>query len=175
VRAERSIQPGNRKKVALSREIFPVAAVATSLVDFFVASSVLFAMMIWFKVPMTWALLWVPVLVSLTVLLALGLGLGVAAIGTYKRDITFGLPFIMQFWLLASPIMYSLDSVPSRWQSVYRYNPMVGIIDGFRRVVVQGTGPNLDLLVSSAIGVLVVWAICWPFFRYMSQYFADVL
>lgn len=170
-----SSNAGILKKIAIAQEVFPVADVVVSLVDFLISSLILVGMMIWFRVPVGWSLLWLPVLVLLTALLALGVGMAVAALGTYKRDIIFGLPFLMQFWLLATPTMYPLSEVPQRWQFVYRLNPMVGIIEGFRRVMVKGMFPDLGLLAVSLLGIVAVWLVAWPLFRYMSQYFADVL
>ncbi len=163
------------KKMSIAREVFPLAAVFTTLIDFFIASLILVGMMIWFRVPVNWSLLWFFPLLLLTALLALGVGLGIAAVGTYKQDITFGLPFLMQFWLLATPIMYPLSQVPERWRFLYGLNPMVGIIEGFRNILVKGTPPDLHLLLITTVVVVVVWAISWPFFHHMSQYFADVM
>jgi lipopolysaccharide transport system permease protein len=87
-----SSNAGILNKIAIAREVFPVADVVVSLVDFFISSLILVGMMIWFRVPVGWSLLGLPVLVLFTVLLALGVGLGVAALGTYKRDIIFALP-----------------------------------------------------------------------------------
>ena len=81
----------------------------------------------------------------------------------------------MQFWLLATPIMYPIGRVPERWQFFYSLNPMVGVIEGFRSVMVKGLSPDFSLLLISLLGILVVWFVAWPLFRYMSQYFADVL
>jgi len=120
-------------------------------------------------------MVWLPLLVLLTALLALGVGLGVAAVGTYKHDIIFAIPFLLQFWLLATPIMYPIGQVPERWQFLYSLNPMVGLIEGFRGVIVKGMPPDLGLLSLSMAGIVLVLIIAWPLFRYMSQYFADVL
>lgn len=163
------------KKIAIAREVFPLAGVMTSLVDFLISTSILLGMMIWFRVSVGWALLWVPLLVLMTAMLALGVGFGMASLGTYKRDIIFAIPFLMQFWLLATPIMYPLSEVPERWQFLYSLNPMVGVIEGFRVVIIKATTPDLSLLWVSFLGIGVVWLVAWPLFRYMSQYFADVL
>jgi lipopolysaccharide transport system permease protein len=163
------------KKMAISREVFPLAGVVVSLVDFAISSVILVGMMIWFHIPIGVSLLWAPLLVSLTALLALGVGLAIAAVGTYKHDILFATPFLMQFWLLATPIMYPLGRVPNRWKSLYSLNPMVGIIEGFRSALVHGIGPDFGLLMISLLGIVLVWVLAWPLFRYMSQYFADVL
>jgi len=170
-----SSNAGILKKIAIAREVFPVADVVVSLVDFLISSLILVGMMIWFRVPVGWSLLWLPVLVLLTALLTLGVGMAVAALGTYRHDIIFALPFLMQFWLLATPIMYPLGNVPERWKFLYSLNPMVGIIEGFRQAMVKGMAPDLGLLAVSLLGIVVLWLVAWPLFRYMSQYFADVL
>jgi len=163
------------QKMAVTREIFPAAAVTTSLLDLAISSLVLIALMIAYAVPPTLQVLWLPLLVAMAGALALGVGLGAAAIGTYRRDVVFALPFVMQFWLLATPIMYPLTSVPERWQLAVRLNPMVGIIEGFRAVLLDGAAPDAGLLGLSALGIALVWALAWPLFRYASAYFADVL
>lgn len=170
-----SSNAGILKKIAISREVFPLSGVVASLIDLFISSLILVGMMIWFRVPVGVSMLWLPLLVLMTSLLALGVGLGVAAIGTYKHDIIFAMPFLMQFWLLTTPIMYPISQVPVRYQLLYSLNPMVGIIEGFRRVMVRGISPDFWLLTLSMAGILVIWIIAWPIFRYMSQYFADVL
>jgi lipopolysaccharide transport system permease protein len=71
--------------------------------------------------------------------------------------------------------MYPMSSVPEKWQLVYGLNPMVGIIEGFRSVVVKGTAPDISLLLVSLLGTALIWAIAWPLFRYLSNYFADAL
>lgn len=163
------------KKMDLPRLVFPTAAVSTSLFDLLMSGIILIGMMFWFHVPITWAILWLPILIFLIALLALGIGMLIAAVGTYKRDIVFATSFLMQFWLLATPIMYPLSNVPDRWQKIYMLNPMVGLIEGFRGILVRGSSPDLSLLCMSVIIIGIIWVIAWPFFRVMSQYFADVL
>ncbi|MFH0912035.1 MAG: ABC transporter permease [Planctomycetota bacterium] len=163
------------KKMAVAREVFPAAAVAVALVDFLIASLVLVGMMLWYRVPVGGSLLWLAVLAPLLSLLALGLGLGAVALGTLKQDVSFAVPFLMQFWLFATPILYPLERVPEAWRGVYVLNPMVGLIQGFQRVLTEGRAPDPALLGISAGMTLVVWALAWPLFRHLSQYFADVL
>jgi len=146
------------RKIALPREVFPIAEVVGSLVEFLIAALILVALMAWFRTPVSWTLVWFPVLLLLTILLATGVGFAVAALGTYQFDTVFALPFLMQFWMFATPVMYPLHSVPAAWRGWYAVNPMVGIVDGFRAVL-----------------VFLVWLIAWPLFRFTSQYFADVL
>jgi lipopolysaccharide transport system permease protein len=163
------------RKMGIAREVFPLAGVLTSLVDFLLSGLVLLGMMLVLGLPFGAGLLWLPVMVVMTAALAMGVGLGVAALGTYRNDVIFAIPFVLQLWLLASPIMYPLGTVPEGWRSLYELNPMVGIIDGFRTVVLQGIGPDPALMAVSALGTVVVWLLAWPLFRYTSQYFADVV
>ena len=170
-----SSNAGVVKKMALPREVFPLAAVITALFDFTMSGLVMAGMMLWFRVPVGWALLWLPVLVCLTAALAFGTGMFIASLGTFKRDFIFATPFLMQFWLFATPVIYPLSSVPERWRTLYMLNPMVGVIEGFRNVLIRASAPPLEPLVWSALMTGVVLALAWPIFRWMSQYFADVL
>ncbi|MEO5376760.1 MAG: ABC transporter permease [Magnetococcus sp. DMHC-6] len=163
------------KKISVAREVFPVAAVVTSSLDLLIASMVLAGMMMWFQIPVGWSLLWLIPLIFFTALFALGIGLVVAAVGTFKHDVIFGMPFLMQFWLLATPVMYPVSQVPEKWQFFFSINPMVGLIEGFRTVLVRGTAPDMELLGTSVIGIALVWLVAWPLFRSVSQYFSDVL
>jgi lipopolysaccharide transport system permease protein len=163
------------KKIAISREVFPLAGVVASFVDFVIASLILAVIMFWYKVPVGMSIFLLPILVAMSGLLAMGIGLGVSALGTYKHDIIFVMPFLMQLWLLTTPIMYPLGNVPERWQFLYQLNPMVGIIESFRFIIIKGTIPDMSLLLLPFAGIALAWAVGWPLFRYMSQYFADVL
>jgi len=163
------------KKLAVRREVFPASGMLVSFVDLLFASPLLVGLMIWFKVPVNWTLLWLPLLLLLTGLAALGFGMILAAVGTYKRDVILGIPFLLQFWMLASPIMYSRSTVPQQWLVFYNLNPVVGLLEAHRNVLVRGTSPDLQLLGISLLGILAIWLIALPLFRYMSQYFADVL
>jgi lipopolysaccharide transport system permease protein len=163
------------KKIAIPREVFPLAAVVTALFDFCMAGLVLTSMMLWFRVSIGWALLWLPVLVLLTAALAFGIGMLIASLGTFRRDFVFATPFLMQFWLYATPVIYPLSSVPDRWRTLYMLNPMAGVIEGFRNVLLRATPPPLEALSWSAVTTAVILAIVWPVFRWLSQYFADAL
>lgn len=163
------------KKIAVPREILPLASVLTAGFDLLMSSVVLIGMMLWFRVSVGWSLLWLPVLLTMTGVLAMGVGMVLAAFGTFKRDFLMGAGFMMQLWLYISPVIYPLNSVPERWKSLYILNPMVGILEAFRAILAKGTMPDMRLLLFSIVEILIVWAIAHPIFRKMSQYFADVL
>jgi len=170
-----SANAGLIKKMAIAREVFPTAAVLTALFDFLMASLVLAGMMVYYGVPFTGALVWLPLLVGLTGLLAWGLGLGLASVATFRHDFTYATPFLLQALLYATPVIYPLSRVPERWRDLYQLNPLVGLIQGYRTVILDGQAPDVALLGLSALVTLAVCAVTLPFFRFMSQYFADVL
>ncbi len=163
------------KKIALPREVFPLAAVAATLFDFFMSGIILAGMMIWFKVPVGWALLWLPVLIILMAAVSYAVGILLAGLGTFRKDFIFATPFLTQAWLFVTPVIYPLSTVPEKWQFFYMLNPMVGVIEGFRNVLLKATAPPTEALGISVVMTGILLAISWPIFRKLSAYFADVL
>ena len=166
---------GILKKMAVRREIFPLAAVVTASFDLLMSGIVMAGMMIWFRVPVGWSLLWLPILILMTGGLALPVGMFLASLGTFRRDFLLAGTFLMQLWLYTTPIIYPLSSVPERWRSLYVLNPMVGILEAFRAILARGAAPDLALLAWAVPGIVLAWVVAWPLFRVLSQYFADVL
>ena len=163
------------KKMAVRREVFPAAAVVLSFGDLAIASLVLVALAAWYGVAIGWAVLWALPLLLLLGLLAFGIGMAVAAVGVYKRDVIFALPFVIQVWMLASPIMYPLSVVPERWRELYMLNPVVGILEGLRAAFLQGAMPAPELMLGSLAGTMFFLLLGWWMFRSLAQYFVDVL
>jgi lipopolysaccharide transport system permease protein len=163
------------KKMAVPREIFPAAEVITAMIDFAISGVILLAMMVFYQIGITIHILWLPVLVLITAILAWGVGIGFAALGTYRRDFIMGVGFGLQMLTYATPIIYPLSDVPEEWRSLYVLNPLVGLIENYRNILIKGSPPDLNLLLISIVITILVCAIAWPLFRLMSQYFADVL
>lgn len=163
------------KKSDIPREIFPIIGILGTMVELLFTGMILALVMGWYQVSVGWPLLWLPVLILLTAAIALALGLGLAAIGTFHNDLLFAIPYVMQMWMLASPVFYPLSQVPEKWHWLYGINPMVGVIEGFRDVLIRNEHPDLTLLAMSAGFGLVVMAISLPLYRRMSNYFADIL
>ncbi|HEU4503097.1 MAG TPA: ABC transporter permease [Nitrospira sp.] len=163
------------KKVAVPRTVFPVTAVVTALADFAVSSALLAGLLAWFGIHPAVAWLWLAPLLLITSLFSLGCGLIVGALGTFLQDVLFGLPLLLQLWMLATPIMYPLRQVPAGWMPLYILNPMVGIIEGFRQVLIRQQAPDFELLGVSLVATACVWGIGWPLFKYLSQHFADAV
>jgi lipopolysaccharide transport system permease protein len=163
------------KKIAAPREVFPLSAVMTAFFDFAMSGTVLVGFMIWYQIPVGSALIWLPVLIGVTAILAFAVGMFLASLGTFKRDLIMAAPFLMQLWLFTSPIMYPLSQVPEKWRPLYIINPVVGLIEGYRHVLLKGSAPPMEPLFWSVFITGLVLVFAWPFYRWMSQYFADVV
>lgn len=161
-------------KVYFPRMLIPAAAVAAGLVDFGVASLVLIGLVLYYGIMPTPSILLLPVFVAVTMLLALAVGMLVSALTVRYRDLRHALPFVIQFWMFASPVIYPSTIVPERWRWVLAANPLTGIIEGFRSALI---GRGFEW---SAITVSVVLTVCLLLcslyvFRRMEDTFADLI
>ena len=163
------------KKMAVPMEIFPLAGVLLSVIDLVVTSSLLVLLTIWYDFALNASLLWLPLLLAMLATVALGLGMGVTAVGVYRRDVMRMLPFLTQIWMLISPIMYPLTAVPERWRWLYDLNPMVGILQGIRAIFLEGSAPDPGLTASALVGTVLIFLAGWLMFRPLSRYFVDAL
>lgn len=119
-------------KVYFPRLLLPTASVLSALTDFLVGLAVMGVFLAVYRVPMTPRLLLLPAFIAGILLLTLGLSLLLSALGAYYRDFMHAVPFMLQVWLYASPVVYSPRLIPPRWMTVYSLNPMVGLLEGFR-------------------------------------------
>ena len=141
----------------------------SGLVDFAISFLMFVAIMIYYHIHPGWPLLLLPVFLLLAVLTALGVGLWLSALNAIYRDVRYVVPFLVQFWMFASPVVYPSSLVSAKWPKwawLYGLNPMVGVIEGFRWSL-TGTGnpPGRMLLASSVAVVLVVWSAASCIFR----------
>jgi lipopolysaccharide transport system permease protein len=144
-------------KVYFPRLILPISSALSGLVDFAIGFVVLAIFTLAYGIRPTLAALWVPVLLLLAFFTALGVGLWLSALNALYRDVRYVIPFLINFWMFASPVAYASSIVPQRWRWLYGLNPMAGVIDGFRWAITgQGQAPSLLLLASSAAVALVL-------------------
>ena len=143
-------------KVYFPRLVLPVAAICSPLVDFCIGFVVMIALTLGFGIRPPATAMLLPVLILLAVLTALGVGLWTSALNALYRDVTSILPFLIQFWMLASPVAYPSSLVPEKWRWLYGLNPMAGVIDGFRWALTGRGQPPGVLLAVSTVMVLVV-------------------
>lgn len=163
------------RKVYFPRLVIPVAAVCGGVVDFCISFSVLLIMMVIYGVPVTLRLLWLPPLLLLALVTALGVGLWLSALNIQFRDVRYTVPFITQFWMYATPVVYPSSLLSEPWRTVYGFNPMVGVIEGFRWALLgTNTAPKAMILVSAAASVLILIGGA-HYFRRLEKRFADLV
>jgi lipopolysaccharide transport system permease protein len=161
-------------KVYFPRLVMPLSGVISPLVDFVIAFLILVAMMFYYDYAPTVSLLWLPAFIVLALMTSLGVGLWLSAINVKYRDIRYVIPFLIQLWLFASPVVYSSSLLPSRWQAIYGLNPMAGVIEGFRWSLL-GTKPPSSLITISVLIVVVILISGAFYFRRSEKIFADVI
>jgi lipopolysaccharide transport system permease protein len=162
-------------KVYFPRMVIPIASVGAVLIDFAVASVVMVVLMIAYQVPLSVRLVALPVLLIWLIALSVGVSLIISALNVYYRDFMYALPFLIQVWMYASPVVYASTLIEAPWKTVYMLNPMVGIIDGFRWALLgTGTLPQASLAISLVITVIVL-VVGVLVFQRVEQSFADVI
>ncbi len=160
-------------KVYFPRLILPISAALSGLVDFAIGFVVLAIFTFAYGIRPTLAALWLPALLALAFFTALGVGLWLSALNALYRDVRYVIPFLVQFWMLASPVAYPSTLVPEKWRWLYGLNPMAGVIDGFRWAITgRGQAPSLLLLASTFAVALVVLGGLF-FFNRMESAVAD--
>jgi len=162
-------------KVYFPRVIIPLSSVLAALVDFGISLVLLFITMAIYRLPLTWNVLWVIPLTLLTVLAALAVGLWLSALNVQYRDVQQMVPFLIQIWMYATPIVYPITTIPEgTLRYIYSLNPMVGVVQGFRWAFFGGSPPDMTLIISS-LAVLLLLVTGLFFFRRMEKTFADVV
>jgi lipopolysaccharide transport system permease protein len=162
-------------KVYFPRLILPISAVLSGLVDFCVSFCMFIVLMVYYKMHATAASTLLPLFLLLAVLTALGVGLWLSALNAIYRDVRYVVPFLVQFWMFASPVVYPSSLVPAKWRPLYGLNPMAGVIEGFRwSLTGQGDPPGRMILVSAAMVVVLV-VTGMMYFQSMETKIADVV
>jgi len=163
------------RKIYFPRLVMPTASVLAGVVDFGLAFLVLVGMMFFYGFTPSAAVVILPALLLLTVITSLGAGILLSALNVQFRDVRYIIPFLVQIWLLATPIAYSSNLLPDRWRTLYAINPMVGVVEGFRWALLgTGTAPGPMLLASSVAALLLLVSGIFVF-RRMERNFADVV
>jgi len=163
------------KKVYFPRLLIPIAAVLSPLVDFLISFVILLGMAAWFGIRPGWNILTVPLFLVLAMISALAAGLWLSALNVRYRDVGHALPFLIQIWLYASPVAYSVALIPEKWRLVYGLNPMAGAIEGFRWALLHKDRPALGVIAMSTVVVLALLIGGVIFFKRFERSFADVV
>lgn len=162
-------------KIYFPRLAIPLSTVFAALVDFLVSFVVLLGVMLYYRYWPGWNILWLPPIILLALLTALSVGLWLSALNVQYRDVQHMVPFIIQVWMYASPIVYPIETIPAGiWRRLYGLNPMVGVIQGFRWALLGGDAPDITMLISIGV-VLVLLVGGLYYFRRMEKTFADIV
>ncbi len=162
-------------KVYFPRLFLPMSGVLSGLVDFGISFLVFFGLMAFYHYPLTWAVLAMPIFLLLALMTAMAIGLWLSALNVKYRDVKYITPFLLQFWLYATPIAYSSSIIPAKWRLLYGLNPLAGVVNGFRWALL-GQKMTLDPLVYvSGAMVIVLFVTGLLYFQRMEQTFADVV
>lgn len=162
-------------RLAFPRAAIPISAVGTALLDLGITTAVFVAFTIITGAGLPLTALWAPLLLVIEIVFVIGVVLFGSALNVFARDIRLALPLVVQLWLFLTPVMYPLETVPERLRSLYLANPMTGLIESFRGVLIEGHPPDLSLLAPSIIGALGAVAIGAWYFAATEPRFADVI
>ncbi|MGC8958963.1 MAG: ABC transporter permease [Chloroflexia bacterium] len=162
-------------KIYFPREIIPLAAIAASLLDLLVAAAVLIGMMLCYGVPLHGTALLVPIVLLAQILLTIGVVLFAAALNVFYRDVRFVIPLLVQAWMYVTPVIYPISAVPARFRSLYMLNPMAGLIESYRALLLHGELPPWNYWGSAAVISLAVFWFAYRWFKRVEQGFADLI
>ena len=164
------------EKVYFPRIVIPLASLLSGLVDFMIAFAFLVVLMLYYGFYPTSNLLFLPFLILFVMVTALGVGLWLATLNVVYHDIPYITPFLVQFWLFATPIAYPSSLVPARWRILFGINPMTGVVEGFRWAVFgNGTGVGASTILVSAALSLILLVTGLVYFRHYERTLADIL
>jgi lipopolysaccharide transport system permease protein len=162
-------------KVYFPRLILPLAGTVSGFADFFVSFLLLLGMMAFYGLGVSWSALAIPFFLLLALSSALAVGLWLSALNVRYRDVGHTIPFLMQVWMYASPIVYPVSMIPEKYRFFYSLNPMAGVIEGFRWALLGKQSPDFSVMAISAAVVLLLISGGLIFFRNMERTFADVV
>ncbi|MAT99386.1 MAG: hypothetical protein CL608_19780 [Anaerolineaceae bacterium] len=165
-------------KTYFPREVLPLGVIGAALFDYLIASSIFVLLLIYYEIPVTIHFLWIPVFIVIQVFLMLGVSLIGAALTVFYRDVRFVVPLGIQLWMYATPIIYPLElvdqSIP-QFRTLYALNPMVGIVESYRNVILRGVPPNYtDLGIAAAVSV-VLFIVAYIVFKRLEVLFNDLI
>lgn len=163
-------------KVYFPRIIIPVSSIIVSLVDFAISLVIIAGVMLWYGYLPDWRIVTLPLFLLLAFLPVAGAGLWFSALNVKYRDFRYVVPFMLQFGLYVSPVGFASSIVPEKWRLLYALNPMVGVIDGFRWALLNGTVALYwpGLVFSTALSLALLVTGLW-FFRKTERILADVI
>ena len=162
-------------KIYFPREVAPLSVVVSSFVDFGIGFFVFLLMMVYYHVPLTWNFLFILLLIPLQIIFAAGLALFLSSVTVIVQDLKFALPLFMQIWMYGTPIIYSVTNIKSSLKVLFYFNPLVGIIEGYRQTILLGKPPLWDFLAISTIFSLLFFVFGYWVFKKLEPYVIDII
>src|SRR5437588_3522430 len=167
--------PNLLTKMYFPREIIPFSYLAAGVIDFLIASVILAFLMVHYRISLTWNVLYgIPILMILAAFAA-AMALLFSAVHVRFRDVGLAMPFVLQIWMFAAPVVYSVQSVPVRFRRMYLLDPVAGLIENFRRVLIFGTAPDLASLATASSITVAVLAFAYAYFKGCEGTMADLI
>ncbi|MFC1748550.1 ABC transporter permease [Pseudomonadota bacterium] len=163
------------KKVYFPREVIPISTVISSLVDFGIASLITILFLLIYSIGISWHVVLLPLVLLIQVLLGLAITMSTASLTVVFRDLEFAFPFFVQLLMYASPIIYSIRNLQQPYKNLLYLNPITGIVEGYRSILIYHELPNLWLLGVSLGFAMIILVISYVLFKRIERYMADVL
>jgi len=169
------LHPNLLTKMYFPREIIPLSYLFAALADFGIASIMLVVMLKYYNVPLGWHLLYAIPIILILAGFAAAIALLFSAVQVRFRDVGLALPFLLQVWMFTVPVVYSLQSVPVRFRSWYLLDPVAGLIESFRQLVIHGSPPDVWMLAFCGAATVAVLALTYALFKSSEATMADVI
>lgn len=167
--------PALLTKMYFPREIIPLSYVAVAFVDFGIAFAVLSGLMRYYRIPLSWTALYAVPILAILCAFTTAVALLLSSVQVRFRDVAVALPLFLQVGMFATPIVYPLQSVASRFQPLFLLNPVASLIESFRRAVLHGVAPDARMLMTSAAITLVCLALAYSYFKATESTMADMI
>ena len=161
-------------KIYFPRVIFPLTPILAKLVDFGISFILIFSVMIYYKVPLTWNIVYLPLFTFLMVLIPTGVGLWLSALAIRFRDVKFAMAFVIRMLMYSAPIVYSASAIPESIRFYYSLNPIVAVIEGFRATIL-GTPMPWNYIWPGVVTSILLVISGLIYFRRMEKVFVDVI
>src|SRR5579862_475903 len=169
------LHPNLLTKMYFPREIIPLSYLFSALVDFGIASLLLCVMLIYYRVPLGWHLLYAIPIVAILAGFAAAIAMFFSAVQVRFRDVGLAMPFLLQVWMFTVPVVYSLQSVPDKYRALYLLDPISGLIESFRVCVIHGGRPDFRILALGTMIVLLSAPLAYAYFKSSESTMADII
>lgn len=163
------------KKIYFPREFFPMSSVFAAFFDLIIAAFIFLGMMFYYHVSFTVNILYVIPLLAIQTIFTLAICFIFSALNVYYRDVKYALPLIIQLWMYATPIIYPITTIPARFQTLFLLNPMTGLIESYRNILVKGIAPQGFYVGVAAAGAVFLLILGYFYFKRIEMTFADVI